>query len=302
MSEEQSGAAATAPVGAVLDLDALQARAEGLADAYRHGAPYPHIVIDDLLRPEAIATAIEEFPAPDAPHWNTYLHPNERKYAARDAATWGPSLQAVLAELNSPEFVTFLEQLTGIDGLVPDELLEGGGLHQSVAGGFLNIHADFTAHPQRHNWQRRVNLLLYLNETWNPQWGGELEFWSRDMQRCEKRIAPIANRAVIFTTDPESYHGHPDPMRCPPGVARKSLALYYFTIEADPLVRATHYRSRPGEGWRGAVIWLDNVALRAYGFARRRLGVSDRSAGRVLRRLDMARQRWRHGDRQVPGT
>jgi hypothetical protein len=160
-----------------------------------------------------------------------------------------------------------------------------------VAGGFLNIHADFTVHPRQRTWQRRVNLLLYLNETWQPEWGGDLELWSRDMQRCEEKIAPVGNRAVVFSTDPESYHGHPDPMRCPPGVARKSLALYYFTVEAAPVVRATHYRPRPGEGLRAVAITLDNLALRAYGAAKRRLGLSDRSVGRLLRRLDRVRHR-----------
>lgn len=279
-----------APLG-VLDLPALKERVGELAARYRTARPFAHIVIDDFLAPEVIGQAMHDFPRPDADQWNSYVHANERKFADADPDSWGPTLRQVLSDLNSPSFVAFLEQLTGIDGLLPDEMLEGGGLHQSVAGGFLNIHADFTAHPRRRNWQRRVNLLLYLNEKWDPAWGGELELWSRDMQRCEERITPIANRTVIFTTDPESYHGHPDPMRCPPGVARKSLALYYFTVEPDPVVRATHYRSRPGEGLRGVVIALDNMALSAYAFLRRRLGVSDRSAGRVLRRLDRARHR-----------
>jgi hypothetical protein len=275
----------------VLDLPALRARAEDLAAAYESASPFPHIVLDDLLPAAVVAQAIAEFPALDAEQWNSYVHANERKFADTDAVSWGPTLRAVLAELNSPQFVDLLEQLTGIDDLVPDEMLEGGGLHQSIAGGFLNIHADFTAHPRRRDWHRRVNLLLYLNETWDPGWGGELELWSSDMQRCERRITPIANRVVIFTTDLESFHGHPDPMRCPPGVARKSLALYYFTVESDLVVRATHYRSRPGEGLRSAVIALDNLALRMYGFARRRLGMSDRTAGRLLGRLDRARHR-----------
>lgn len=277
----------------VLDLPALAARGPALHERYRSGTPFPHIVLDDFLAPGAAERAVAEFPTLDSDQWNSYVHANERKFSDTNPAAWGPTLRAVLAELNSPAFVSFLETLTGIDGLVPDEQLEGGGLHQSVAGGFLNIHADFTVHPRRRNWQRRVNLLLYLNEAWQPEWGGELELWSRDMQRCEEKIAPVANRVVVFSTDPESYHGHPDPMTCPPGVARKSLALYYFTVESAPVVRATHYRPRPGEGLKAIVITLDNLALRAYAAAKRRLGLSDRSAGRLLRRLDRARHRRR---------
>ncbi len=44
----------------------------------------------------------------------------------------------------------------------------------------------------------------------------------------------MANRVLIFTTDGTSFHGHPEPMRCPEGVARRSLALYYFSVEDDP--------------------------------------------------------------------
>lgn len=246
-------------------------------------------MIDDFLPAAVAARAMAEFPPLDEGRWNSYVHANERKFSDTTPDTWGPTLQSVLRDLNSPPFLRFLERVTGIGQLVPDESLEGGGLHQSVAGGFLNVHADFTVHPRHRTWQRRVNLLLYLNDTWEHEWRGELELWSRDMSRCERTIEPLGNRVVLFATGADSYHGHPDPMRCPPGVARRSLALYYFTVEQDPLVRATHYRARPGEGPRAILISLDNLAIRAYAATKRRLGLSDRSAGRVLKLLDRAR-------------
>ena len=70
------------------------------------------------------------------------------------------------AELNKEEFVSALSELTGIKGLKPDPSLEGGGLHQTQRGGFLNIHADFTVHPHKRNWRRRVTVLVYLNDDW----------------------------------------------------------------------------------------------------------------------------------------
>jgi hypothetical protein len=33
----------------------------------------------------------------------------------------------------------------------------------------------------------------------------------------------------LFETNDISYHGHPDPLQCPEGVFRKSIALYYYT-------------------------------------------------------------------------
>jgi len=111
------------------------------------------------------------------------------------------------------------------------------------------------------------------------------------MQRCVERVAPLGNRAVIFNTDADSFHGHPEPLRCPPGVARQSMALYYFTAEDDPRVRSTEYRARPGEGPRSVLIYLDKQALRTYDRVKRRLGLSDDFASRALNRLRRLRPR-----------
>jgi hypothetical protein len=273
----------------VLDLDRLEANLDELRKQYQSARPYPHIVFDDFLDREAIELAMKEFPALDPEQWNNFIHANERKYSNTDPGTWGPTLQTILDELNSPRFVAFVSALTGFDGLMPDHSLEGGGLHQSTTGGFLNIHADFTVHPRRRQWRRRANLLLYLNEDWRPEYGGDLELWSTDMKRCEQTIAPIGNRVVIFTTDVDSFHGHPEPMTCPTDTARRSMALYYFTEEDDPIARSTEYRARPGDGARSLAIYADKQVLRCYDWAKRRLGISDHTAGKVLGRLERLR-------------
>lgn len=255
-----------------------------LKSEYASAAPFPHVVIDAFLQSDVAKRAGKEFP-PLTDDWIGYMHVNENKYANIEPMTWGPTLQALLDELQSQSFISFLEELTGIQGLLPDHELAGGGLHQSIRGGYLNVHADFTVHPRRRDWQRRVNVLVYFNEEWSDEWGGHLELWDRHMQRCEARISPLENRAVIFTTASDSFHGHPVPMRCPDGVARQSLALYYFTAEEAPLVRSTEYRARPGDGTRALAIWTDKVALRLFDYAKRRFGISDALAGRVLTKL-----------------
>jgi len=191
-----------------------------------------------------------------------------------------------------------LSELTGIEGLIADEGMEGGGLHQSLRGGYLNVHADFTVHPLHPTWRRRVNLLLYLNERWPPEYGGALELWSKDMRRCVSKIEPLGNRAVIFNTESDSFHGHPDPLQCPAGESRKSLALYYFTVESRPMVRSTEYRARPGEGWRAVPIYLDKQLLRMYDRTKRSLGLSDARLDRWLRHL---RPNGKKGGKADPG-
>jgi hypothetical protein len=277
----------------VLDIDHLEQKVDRLRADYQTASPYPHIVIDDFLRPEAIKAAVAEFPPLETEEWNNYIHVNERKFSHTDPGTWGPTLRCILEELNSPRFVQFVGNLLGIDDLIADPSLEGGGLHQSVRGGFLNIHADFTVHPHHRNWQRRANIILYLNEDWDPEYGGDIELWSTDMKECVRKVSPIANRALIFTTDPTSFHGHPEPMRCPEGMARRSLALYYFTVEEDPMVRSTEYRSRPGDGARSLLIFADKHTLRAYDWAKRHLGISDQLASKLLGYRDRFRRKHR---------
>ena len=142
------------------------------------------------------------------------------------------------------------QQLTGIDGLLPDPHMTGGGLHQYLPGAELRVHADFNKLPG-YGLDRRLNLLLYLNPAWDEAWGGALELWDRDMQACVQRIAPVANRCVVFSTTRDSYHGMPDPLRCPDGVTRRSLALYYYSNGRPQHERgpdhSTLWQTRPGE-------------------------------------------------------
>jgi hypothetical protein len=278
----------------VLDLPRFEGALAQLRPKYASSEPFQHIVLDNFLLPEVARRAIDEFGAVDPESWINYLHVNERKLANRDIEAWGLTLRAVAQRLNSPDFVRALGELTGISDLHVDETLHGGGLHESMPGGFLNIHADFTVHPEHRHWRRRVNLLLYFNEDWPAHYGGDLELWSRDMKQCVETVAPLANRAVIFNTDPDAFHGHPEPLRCPPGTARWSLALYYYTVEDNPQVRATHYRPRPREGPRAALIYLDNLALRVFDRVKRLLGVSDQAAGRVLKSLHRTRRETRN--------
>ena len=187
--------------------------------------------------------------------------------------------------------MTFLEELTGIENLVPDWSMDGGGLHQTLRGGHLNVHADFTTHHVHQDWARRVNILLYLNEEWQEEWGGQLELWDRDMTRCQATVTPRGNRMLVFTTAADSFHGHPEGLACPPDVARRSMALYYFTEEDAPVRRATNYRARPRDGVKGLAIAADRVMLDLYDRAKRRLKMSDDVAHRLLERVHRLRRR-----------
>ncbi len=247
--------------------------------------------MDDLLESHVVREAAREVPAPESEAWAHYVHINERKLGSSNrknsrASRGGSSSMA----LSAPPFLDFLSELTGIPQLQADETLEGGGMHQIRRGGFLNIHADFTVHPKRRNLRRRVNVLLYLNEDWLESYGGNLELWEKDMSKCAHRIQPLLNRAVIFNTDEDACHGHPDKLTCPEDRTRKSIALYYFT-EARAAVheRSTEYKARPADGLKSIAIFADKMALRLYDFAKRRLGLDDRTTARILKLISRKR-------------
>ena len=130
--------------------------------------------------------------------------------------------------LNSRPMLHFLEVLTGIQGVLGDPYYEGGGLHQIRPGGVLQVHADFSYH-KKVRLDRRINVLIYLNKDWKEEYGGHFELWNRDLTRAEQRILPIFNRCAIFSTTSSSYHGHPQPLTCPPDRTRKSIATYYYS-------------------------------------------------------------------------
>lgn len=250
---------------------------------YREAPAYPHIALDHFLANAVADEAFTSFPNISSNEWINYTHFNEKKYGNTKLDSFPKPIRRIVEHLNSDSFVKELSEFTGIPGLMADPSLEGGGLHQSPRGGFLNIHADFTVHPHHRNWRRRVNLLIYLNKNYEENWGGELEIWDRKMTQCCNKIQPFFNRAVIFNTDRDTFHGHPDPFNCPEGETRKSIALYYFTKEDSIKVQSTEYRAKPGEGNRKRLlIWMDKIALRLYDKVKRITGIDDKVASRIL--------------------
>jgi hypothetical protein len=256
-----------------------------LSREYKENAPIPHIFLSDFLESHMAQGIAGEFPDPSSAAWTHYQHHNEDKLGLAKRECFPRQLGAVVDELNSPEFVSWLSALTGIPCLTADPMLEGGGLHQSVRGGFLNLHTDFSHHHYYKHWRRRVNLIVYLNGNWQEEWRGWVELWDSSMQHCVAKYPPRLNHALIFNTDDHSYHGFPEPLQCPEGVSRKSLALYYYTVgsSAKGAIRSTNYRARPNDGRRkAALIWLDKQAVAVYSRAKAVFGFSDAFASKVL--------------------
>ncbi|HEV2288892.1 MAG TPA: 2OG-Fe(II) oxygenase [Candidatus Acidoferrales bacterium] len=256
-----------------------------LSKRYKEATPFPHIHLDNFLDAATARALADEFPAPSSDAWIQYKHFNENKSGLTKREMFPSVLGKVVDELNSADFLAWLSELTGIQNLLSDPTLEGGGLHQSSRGGFLNLHADFTMHHHQKNWRRRLNLILYLNPEWQADWGGAIELWDKDMQHCAASVPPLLNHVLVFSTTDESYHGFPEKLTCPENVSRKSLALYYYTIETDPncIGHSTNYQARPNDTKaKAAMIWLDKKAVHLYSRAKETFGIGDDLASKVL--------------------
>lgn len=211
-----------------IDFEHLNKVAETNREKYISGNPFPHIYIDNLFDEEILNEVLKEFPSADGIDWVKFNNPNEKKLASRDELQFGAFTRSFIHILNSKPFLTFLEKLTGIENLIPDPSLEGGGLHQILPGGLLRVHADFNKHYHT-KLDRRLNVLIYLNKDWEESYGGFFELWDKDMKEAVVKILPLFNRMALFSTTSTSYHGHPDELTCPPDRSRKSIALYYYT-------------------------------------------------------------------------
>ncbi len=224
----------------------LEAAAAAKKAEYQSAKPFPHCCFDNLFSDELLEKVVEEFESHQTDHWQ---HLRSRPQASQGKSIldgregYGPYSAYLFNLLSSPRFLRFVEELTGIPGLIVDPYFQGGGLHEIKAGGFLELHTDFNWQGHLHIY-RRLNLLLYLNKDWKEEWGGALELWDRDLKEG-KKYPPFWNRVVIQHVTADAMHGFPDPICCPEDRSRKSLAMWYYTSELPTNVQVGYNLCAP---------------------------------------------------------
>lgn len=231
----------------LFDAAAMKTKGLELQEKYTSAKPFPHIAIDDFVPASMLELCLAEFPSKPDPESRSFDREQERYKTSFNPDYLSPRLRSFFYSLNSRPFVQFLENLSGIKGLIPDPFYMGGGFHETRTGGHLDVHVDFNMHKPMH-LERRLNILIYLNRDWRIDYGGGLELWDEKMENCIEKISPDFGRCVVFSTSGDSYHGHPEPVNHPDGKPRRSIALYYYTATVDDLSRfkTTQFRARPG--------------------------------------------------------
>jgi len=215
--------------------------------------PFPHFVVDDFFISDIAKKLEDEIPHYDSDIWHVYSNAIEEKKTCNNWNVYPPLTYQVFQYLNSDVFVSTLSQiLFGDEVLSSDCGLNGGGWHIHPKGGKLNTHLDYSIHPKLVK-QRKINIIVYLNSSWDLSWGGGLGLWEGDEKqpsRLSKIIEPKFNRAAIFDTTCNSWHGLPDPLVCPENQYRKSIAVYYLTSppeNTDPRGKALFAPSKGQE-------------------------------------------------------
>ena len=197
---------------------------------YKSDDPFPHIVIDNFLKPEVLTQLLADLSEvkPGNSSFTYWTDPNDKgtyqKYAYESG--FPPTLTSLFSELASDKFIDSFEKLTGIEKVVRnDTTLAGAGVHRIHNGGYLSMHTDFNmiGNKTHGKLDRRANLLIYMNPDWKDEYNGHLHIGYKHI------VAPILNRCVIFNTSSKSWHGHPAPLRLPEGKFRESIAFYYYT-------------------------------------------------------------------------
>jgi Rps23 Pro-64 3,4-dihydroxylase Tpa1-like proline 4-hydroxylase len=226
--------------------------ANRIKQLYEQEQPFPNQVFEHFLDPTILALLEEEASKITEDEWERGLDIGIKDGQEFDEHQWQtgkrgirrienmpPIMSAVCKYFNSDKFMDWVKIVTGIEDLEPDPQYRGGGYHETIPGGYLDVHKDFTYHEGITNTPfRKVNLLIYLNPVWEEEYGGYLELWDNELTKCHHKIKPISNTAVLFNTD-NAPHGHPDPV----SMNRRSLAFYYYdNTETLPRTERAHWR------------------------------------------------------------
>jgi SM-20-related protein len=100
----------------------------------------------------------------------------------------GHPLHGVLEAINAPSFRSFIERVTGVEGLVKAD----GQATLYSRGNFLTFHNDFDARNKR-----RIAYVLGFTRKWRSDWGGLLEFYD-EAGNVDLGLVPRFNVLNLF--------------------------------------------------------------------------------------------------------
>lgn len=240
-----------------IDINSLKNRLSLIKADYQSKKPFRYVVFENFFFSSKAEEIYSAYPVITDGKWDGTTYLDQKNKFQKTNFDENSIMDNVFKELNSQEFINWLQEVTDIETeVLPDHELFGGGLHQSINGAYLNVHIDYNIHPKT-KFHRRCNVLVYMNKDWKDDYEGHLELWdfSKNKKTLLEKVSPEFNRCVIFETNEVSYHGHPKQLNTPIGINRKSLATYYYTKTrpANELASEHNTVSVNTEGLKGEV-------------------------------------------------
>jgi len=192
--------------------------------------PIPFTVIDDFLPVEIYDEILKDIGKINQDNFTTFENSNSRRFECRDFKS-SYLIKTLSNCFQSSKFIYWIEQITGINKLIPDPHLRGAGFVRILSDEKLGLHTDFNWNDQL-NLNRKINLILYLTPNWKKEWNGDLEFWNKDGSDCQIKIEPRQNRLVFWNYETWLIHGHSETLKTPPHIGRDSLINFYYSSNA----------------------------------------------------------------------
>lgn len=210
---------------------------QSLSKDFLNAKPFNHVVIDNFFNEKFAHNIFEGMPGYEENIDARYDNAIEKKRTVQNWTKFSKNVYKAMSYLVSENFTCNLCSVSRNYDLTPDYGLHGGGIHMHQTGDYLNTHLDYEIHPKM-TMKRKLNLIVYLNPNWKKEWGGNLGLWSHDETTNQPKelvtsIWPKFNRAIIFDTTQNSWHGVTEGISSPEGQYRKSLALYYLIPTSD---------------------------------------------------------------------
>lgn len=199
---------------------------------FKKGEPFDHCVVDGFFDEDTAEKLASEFLDYESDQWYVYDNAIENKKALNNWNAFPKNTYMSFEEFHSQNLVDLLSKAVGKQ-LFIDSGLHGGGWHIHGRGGNLNPHLDYSIHPKL-GLERKLNIIVYLSKELVPEeHGGHLGLWTQNEEgdkpgKLVKEIEPLFNRAVIFDTTQNSWHGMSRTLTQPEGIYRKSFAVYYL--------------------------------------------------------------------------
>ena len=228
--------------------------------------PFNHCVIDNFFT-QSIATKLcQSFPKYNSKIYHVYKNKLEDKKTCNNWNNFDNLTYETFRQLNSESFINLIGDNINCK-LLSDPGLHGGGWHIHANNGNLNPHLDYTIHPKT-NLQRRINLIVYLEKNYKAVYGGHLGLWEHNKETGQpgkliKEIFPKYNRAIIFDTSQNSWHGLSKKVNLPKDIYRKSIAIYYLCTPKENHLSNKRALFAPRENQKKSKKVLDLIKMRS---------------------------------------